>query len=96
MLSVKDILDHLKTQGYTANLVAKDGQLHLNDKELNINQTHIDGTYRVESDSDPTHQTVIYSISCTEPPIKGVIVNSHGPLADKEKQHLIERLETSF
>lgn len=96
MLSLKDIIDHLNCQGYTANLVVKNGSLFSDKTELDLNQSHIDGTYRVESDSDPTHQSIIYSISCSEPPIKGVIVNSHGRLADNEKHKVIERLESVF
>ncbi len=96
MLSVKDIIDHLSAQGYTANLLVKDGHLFSDHTELNLSKSQIDGTYRVESDSDPTHQSIIYSITCSDPPIKGVVVNSHGRLGDKEKHDLIEKLESTF
>lgn len=89
-------LDKLKVDGYTDNLsVAKQSLYSQNDVKLPKENLKIDCVYRIEDDSDPTHQTVIYALTCSQPPVKGVLINSFGPYSEENKDQFIESLSKS-
>ncbi|MCB0420113.1 MAG: hypothetical protein KDD61_03905 [Bdellovibrionales bacterium] len=93
MESLIERINLLKTEGYEDNLLIQNGTLRSESgQSLNVSDTAIDQTYRIEDDSDPTHQTVIYAVTCKNPNIKGIIINSFGPISEPEKDQIIEQL----
>jgi hypothetical protein len=87
-----ETLQQLNKKGFTENLIVKDGKLmnssrvHLPEDSLELVETH-----RIESDSDPMHQSILYAISCKKPAIKGVLINSFGPYSDSETNEFLEK-----
>jgi hypothetical protein len=95
MLTVYDMILHLKKKGYVADLVVdQQGRLLADHKELDLTKCSLDGTYRIEADSDPTQQSVVYSLSCKAPQIKGVLIDSFGTQSDENKQKIVKFLDS--
>ncbi|MEZ4873103.1 MAG: hypothetical protein R2827_12860 [Bdellovibrionales bacterium] len=95
MENIVECLEKLKREGYHDNLTVDNGCLYSSDKLLlPLNFCSIDRTYRIEGDSDPMHQTVIYAISCDRPRKTGVIVNSHGAYSEPDKDKIIEKINS--
>lgn len=92
-------LEVLKSNGYNLDFRVDDkGCLAYslpsskNSGRLNATDAIIDSTHRIESDSDPTHQTVVYAISSKEENLKGVLINSFGPYSESDKNSIIEQI----
>jgi hypothetical protein len=86
-------LDELKSDGYIDDLNIRKGSLYSSENYmLPIKNVRIDKTCRIEDDSDPTHQTVVYALSCEKPDVKGVLINSYGPYSEPDKDMLIDEI----
>ncbi|MBC86822.1 MAG: hypothetical protein CL677_06540 [Bdellovibrionaceae bacterium] len=97
MKSLVQCLKQLKEDGYNKNLSIKNELLYTSDKIfLPTPQLTIDQTYRIEEDSDPTHQSIVYAISCKAPDVKGVLVNSYGPYSESDKDNLINQISSAI
>jgi len=96
METLVERLNKLKELGYTENFTVRDGQLlNGNSQPAEPNALKIDDTYRIEDDSDPTHQTIIYALSSKDQAVKGVLVDSYGPDSSSEKTEVIETISKS-
>ena len=87
-------LKKLKSKGYSRDfLVNSKGELEcLNGDAVSSKGISIDDVYRIEDDSDPTHQAIIYAISCSSPKMKGTLVDSYGPNSDQQKDRFINKI----
>ena len=90
MESMVGRLRKLEDQGYTINFsVSESGRLLSGDSEaLPDSQVDVDSVYRIEDDSAPTSQAVIYAISLASGK-KGVLVDSYGAQSDPAKDKFI-------
>ena len=100
MESMIERLKILKDRGYTVNFcVSRQGQLLSKDKEvLSNDEVNLDGIYRIEDQSDPDNQAVVYAVSSNSGEY-GVLIDSYGtesdPAIDKfVKQHLRSRKQS--
>ena len=60
MKSVVQLISDLQDKGYTANLSVDHGDVKAGaNQRLPLSCLKIDETYRIEDDSDPTHQNII-------------------------------------
>lgn len=87
-----EVLKQLNNKGFTENLIVKDGKL-MNSARTLLPEDHLQlvETHRIESDSDPMHQSILYAIACEKPEIKGVLINSYGPYSDAETNNFLEK-----
>lgn len=87
-----ETLQELKADGFTENLMVREGKL-MNSSRTGLpeNKIKLVDTYRIESDSDPMHQSIVYAIECLEPKMKGVLINSYGSYADQATNKFIEK-----
>ena len=93
MESLVDRLKNLNEQGYKQNFKVKNNRLYTDDNiSIEDKDIRIDSKYRIEDDSDPTHQCIVYAIRCKHPDLKGILINTHGPQADNQINNLIERI----
>lgn len=94
MESVSERLNKLYKSGYICNFTIKNGHLFYEDKKMIDNKDiHLDDTFRIEDDSDPDSQTVIYALSTKVHKLKGLIIDSFGLYADPEKIKFVQSLE---
>lgn len=96
MESVSERLNILFKRGYKCNFTIKEGHLYYDEKNrIESDHIHLDNTFRIEDDSDPNSQTVIYAISSNLPDVKGVVVDSFGLYSDPEKIKFVQSLENA-
>ncbi|MCY4779899.1 phosphoribosylpyrophosphate synthetase [Sphingobacterium sp. UT-1RO-CII-1] len=95
MTSLSDILDKLRTEGYTLDFnVVEDHMVFVPGKtKLDPNQFKIDRYFRFEGQSDPDDQAIVYAISSKDGKQKGVLVNSYGLYSDEATNKIISLLE---
>ena len=94
MKSVVQLISDLQDKGYTANLSVDHGDVTAGaNQRLPLSCLKIDETYRIEDDSDPTHQNIVYAISCSSPEVRGVLINSFGTYADSEKDAIVRQIQ---
>lgn len=83
----------MSAEGYSENFLVREGDLYTSaGTKIPVEDVAIDSTFRIESDSDPTHQSVIYALSCAKIGLKGTIVNSFGTYSEPEKDRLMQKL----
>lgn len=93
METVTERLKLLEDLGYDKDLEVFEGELHTTEHTLlPLSYVHIDNIYRIEDDSDPTNQTIIYAIHCTKPETKGVLIDAFGLYTEGDKAEIIEKL----
>ncbi len=50
----------------------------------------IEATIRIEDDSDPNNQFILYGLRCAQNGPKGLVINGFGSQAEMEKDPLIQ------
>ncbi|MAF91668.1 MAG: phosphoribosylpyrophosphate synthetase [Bdellovibrionota bacterium] len=92
MKTMIETLQQLKKEGFTENLMVRSGNL-MNSSRTLLPEDHLElvETHRIESDSDPMHQSILYAIRCKNPDMKGVLINSYGSYSDKETNQFVEK-----
>lgn len=95
MTSLSDILDKLRTEGYTRdfNVIEECMICTVDNTKLDPTQFKIDRYFRFEGQSDPDDQAIVYAISSKDGVQKGVLVNSYGLYSDDATDKIISLLE---
>lgn len=95
--TLSETINGLFRAGYTFDLNVKDECLvcHQTNTVLSPEDFEIDKVYRFEGTSDPDDESVVYAISSSKLPMKGILVNGYGVSADEATTKLIEKLQTN-
>ena len=87
-------LNKLEDEGYTQHFYIKKDEIHASGKKIfSPEALKIDSVYRIEDDSDPTHQTLVYAIQNKKGSCKGTLVTIHGVYSDPATDKIIEKLD---
>lgn len=89
-----EIIDELRTEGYTEDFNLRQNCLEYVDKDFNLfhQDFQVDKFFRLEGATDPSDQVIIYAISALNNGSKGVLVNSYGIYADPIVSEMLESL----
>lgn len=89
-----DILAQLRREGYTEDFNLQQHCLTCRNGATQVEHDafHVDKFFRLEGNSDPSDEVVIYAISAPEHGLKGVLINAYGmyhePLTDEMERAL--------
>lgn len=94
MTTVSQVLNKLKSQGYTVDFNLDDSCLvcHGNSLKINPDEFVVDKHYRFEGPSDPGDEAIVYAISSEKHQIKGTLVNGYGISSDSMTHEMIKAL----
>jgi hypothetical protein len=81
-----DVLRRLEGEGYTADFFARDGALACAecDERIDPKTVQIDDVVRLEGESDPDEEVVVYAVSQGPCGRRGTFVAVYGPSADAD------------
>jgi hypothetical protein len=90
-----EAIDGLRKEGYTEdfNLLQDCIVCRIRNFRAFHNEFVIDKFHRIEGDSDPTEQSIIYAISSDNNEIKGILINSYGLYSDPVNDEMLEKLK---
>jgi len=95
--TVSQAVDDLIKRGYTTDfLLEAEKECITSDKaamSLSPEEFEIDEIYRFEGMSDPADESIVYAISSTKGPVKGIVINSFGADFGYRSSRLVEYLE---
>lgn len=96
MTTLSEILNKLKSEGYTVDFNLKENCLVCQGNALEIHPDDfvVDRHFRFEGLSDPGDEAVVYAISSVRHDIKGVLVNGYGISSDPVSDKMIKALAT--
>lgn len=84
----------LEDKGYKSSFSVVGGQLSVGHEIFcEDDEISLDATYRIEAESDPNNQAIIYAISCKNPKVKGLLINSFGIYADPDIDEFIHKID---
>jgi quercetin dioxygenase-like cupin family protein len=94
MTTVSEVLNDLKSKGYTVDFNLDDNCLicHSNSLKVHPGDFVVDRHFRFEGMSDPSDEAIVYAISSPKHDIKGTLVNGYGISSDKMTDDLIKAL----
>lgn len=94
MTTLSEILDKLKSEGYTVDFNLKSNYLECAENSLQVHPEDfvVDRVFRFEGDSNPEDEAIVYAISSEKHGLKGVLVNSYGTYADDITEELVQAL----
>lgn len=97
MNTVSEVIDKLKSEGYTEDFNLKESCLECKGNYLQIfpNEFVVDKYYRFEGISDPGDEAVVYAISSPTYHIKGTLINGYGIYSDKMADEMIKALQVN-
>jgi hypothetical protein len=89
-----DALDDLRKRGYDADFETPSFCLYCGDLDLRLNEEefHVDEVYRVEADSNPDENAVVYAFSSSTG-VKGTIVDGHGVSSDDISPDMAKKMQ---
>lgn len=95
MTTVSEVLNNLKSKGYTVDFNLDDNCLvcHSNSLKIHPEDFVVDKHYRFEGMSDPADEAIVYAISSTKHDIKGTLVDGYGISSDKLTNDMIKALK---
>jgi quercetin dioxygenase-like cupin family protein len=95
MTTLSEVLNTLKSEGYTVDFNLDDNCLacHSNSLKIHPEEFTVDKHYRFEGMSDPDDEAIVYAISSSIHNIKGTLVDGYGPSSDKASFDLINALK---
>lgn len=95
MTTVSEVLNNLKSKGYTVDFNLDDNCLicHSNSLKIHPDEFVVDKHYRFEGMSDPGDEAIVYAISSTKHNIKGTLVDGYGLSSNKATHDMIKALE---
>lgn len=96
MTTVSEVLNKLKSEGYTVDFNLKENCLVCQGNELEIHPDDfvVDRHFRFEGLSDPGDEAIVYAISSAKHNIKGALVNGYGISSDPMGDRMIKALTT--
>lgn len=95
MTTVSEVLNNLKSKGYTVDFNLDDNCLicHSNSLKIHPKEFVVDKHYRFEGMSDPADEAIVYAISSTKHNIKGTLVDGYGISSNKLTNDMIKALK---
>lgn len=95
MTTVSEVLNNLKSKGYTVDFNLDDNCLicHSNSLKIHPEDFVVDKHYRFEGMSDPADEAIVYAISSTKHNIKGTLVDGYGISSDKLTNDMVKALK---
>ncbi|MEJ7738710.1 MAG: phosphoribosylpyrophosphate synthetase [Chitinophagaceae bacterium] len=92
--TLSQTINGLKKEGYTLDLNIKDQCVagHQINTTLSPDDFEIDKIYRLEGESNPDDDSIVYAISPPAFSVRGILVNGYGISSDEASAALIERL----
>lgn len=80
MTTVSEVINHLKTKGYSADLYLKQNHLECEGNKIKLlpDEFIVDKHYRFEGESNPDDEAIVYAISSPTHNLKGVLVDAYG------------------
>lgn len=89
-----EIIDELRAEGYTEDFNLKETRLECtSDSRSFFHQDFkVDKFFRLEGQTNPSDEVIIYAISGVGHAIKGVLVNSYGIYADTVAREILDKL----
>ncbi len=94
MTTLSEILDKLKSEGYTVDFNLRHNCLECAENSLQVHPEDfvVDRVFRFEGDSNPEDEAIVYAISSEKHGLKGALVNSYGTYADDITEELVQAL----
>ena len=94
MSTEREVIDRFRADGYTHEFfIVEDGVRCLEcDKVLAPEAVKIDRTERVEGDSNPEEEAIVFAVSDGPCGLKGVLVSSFGPEVTGSRAEVLRRL----
>ncbi|ADY52532.1 phosphoribosylpyrophosphate synthetase [Pseudopedobacter saltans DSM 12145] len=94
MTTLSEILNKLKSEGYTVDFNLSENCLVCADNSLKINPDDfvVDRHFRFEGNTDPGDEAIVYAISSEKNNIKGVLVNAYGIYSDETTDQMVKIL----
>jgi len=95
MTTVSEVLNNLKSKGYTVDFNLDDNCLicHENSLKVHPHEFVVDKHYRFEGMSDPADEAIVYAISSTKHNIKGTLVDGYGTSSNRATNDMINALK---
>ncbi|GAA4423489.1 hypothetical protein GCM10023188_02350 [Pontibacter saemangeumensis] len=95
MTTVSEVLNKLKSEGYTVDFNLDDNCLicHGNSLQIYPDEFVVDRHFRFEGISDPGDEAVVYAISSTKHNVKGTLVDGYGMYSDGVTSELVKALK---
>lgn len=94
MTTLTEILEKLKSEGYTIDFNVKHNCLECAENSLQVHPEDfvVDRVFRFEGDSNPDDEAIVYAISSEKHNLKGTLVNGYGLFADELTEELVYAL----
>lgn len=95
MLNPADAIADLESKGYSANLKICFDHLEADNGETKIypHEFEVDSFLRFENSSDPSDQSILYAISSPSHGVKGVFMESFGPVSEEISPDMLKYLQ---
>lgn len=89
-----NILDQLRKEGYTEDFNLKQNCLECRNGDFQFfhHEFQVDKYVRLEGETDPSEELVVYAISALNSTLKGVLINSYGIYADPIANEMLDKL----
>jgi hypothetical protein len=88
------ILDELRKEGYTEDFNLQENCLECRNGNFQFfhHEFQVDKYFRLEGETDPSEELVIYAISAIHSDMKGVLINNYGIYADPIASEMLDKL----
>ncbi len=95
MNTEREVIDRFRTDGYTHEFFIVEGGVRCPECDSQVlapEDVRIDQTERVEGDSNPEEQAIVFAVSDGPCGLKGVLVSSFGPEVTGPRAEVLRRL----
>jgi len=92
--TVTEAVSDLQQRGYSHDFKVNRDCFFCDDKAIQLkpDQFTVDEVYRFEGDTDPGDENVVYAISSTNQPLKGILALAFGTYAEEVSAELLQKL----
>lgn len=89
-----EIVDELRKEGYTEDFNLRENCLECQSGSFSLfhHDFQVDKYFRLEGETDPSDEVIIYAISALANEAKGILVNSYGIYADPIAREMLDKL----
>lgn len=96
MTTVSEILNKLKSEGYTEDFNLKEHCLVCQQNFLKVfpGEFKVDRSFRFEGPTDPADEAIIYAISSEKYQLKGTLINGYGVYSDSLVDEMVKALNS--
>lgn len=93
--TVTQAVEALRKRGYRHDFNIAGGCLYCNQVNLDPSDFTIDEIHRVEGQTDPGDQMIVFAIASSQHDLKGILVNAYGVYANQEASEVVKKLSMS-